>query len=314
MINPNFSIIIPTYNEENDIGNTLKSLLEINYKNYNILIVDDSNDNTPNIIKKYVYQNKNIKLIRPNLKRGRCEARNIGIKEADGEILIILNADVHLPKKFINQILVHYQNGADFVLVDSMVENMNNLYARYVECEHRYDKNNYNYVNSMKWSEGFSIKKEIALKTSLFPSGFCVPIEAGEDARFGEELEKNGAKKVIDLNIKVFHIAPNNLIEYWHVRKGRGRGTPQIRKFLDNWSYSKIILIECLKVGRFLLKFTTIIPMIYHNYKLAKYSHKSAFIDTFAFSYAWIIEQIAFSFGSFESLYEIIKKGFANER
>ena len=31
MISPNFSIIIPTYNEENDIGNTLKSLLEINY-------------------------------------------------------------------------------------------------------------------------------------------------------------------------------------------------------------------------------------------------------------------------------------------
>ena len=70
----------------------------------------------PNIIKKYIYQNKNIKLIIPNVKRG-SEARNIGIQEADGEILIILNADVHLPKKFINQILVHYQNGADFVLV-----------------------------------------------------------------------------------------------------------------------------------------------------------------------------------------------------
>ena len=314
MINPKFSIIIPTYNEENDIENTLKSLLEINYKNYNIFIIDDSNDNTTNIIKKYVDQNKNIKLIRPYAKRGRCEARNIGIKEADGEILIILNADVHLPKNFINQILIHYQNGADFVLVDSMVENMNNLYARYVECEHRYDKNNYNYVNSMKWSEGFSIKKEIALKTSLFPSNFCVPIEAGEDARFGEELEKNGAKKVIDLSIKVSHIAPGNFIEYWCIRKGRGRGTPQIRKFLDNWSYSKIILIECLKVVRFLLKFTTIIPMIYHNYKLAKYSHKSILIDTITFSYAWIIEQIAFSFGSFESLCEIIKKGFTNGR
>ncbi len=35
------------------------------------------------------------------LKRGRCEARNIGIQEADGEILIILNADVHLPKNLL---------------------------------------------------------------------------------------------------------------------------------------------------------------------------------------------------------------------
>ncbi len=308
MINPKFSIIIPTYNEEDDIENTLKNLLELNYTNYNIFIIDDSNDNTPNIIKKYVHKDKKVKLIRPNERRGRCEARNIGIKEADGEILIILNADVHLPKNFINQILVHYKNGADFVLVDSTVENINNLYARYVECEHRYDKNNYKYINSMKWSEGFSIKKKIALKTSLFPSGFHVPIEAGEDVRFGEELEEIGAKKVIDLSIRVSHIAPGNLIEYWRIRKGRGRGTPQIRKFIDNWSYSKIILIECLKVVRFLLKLITIIPMIYHNYKLAKYSNKSVFIDIIVFSYAWIIEQIAFSFGSFESLYEIIKK------
>ena len=219
-----------------------------------------------------------------------------------------------MPRNFINQILVHYENGADFVLVDSEIENINNLFARYVECKYRCDKNNKSYVNSMKWSEGFSVKKEIALKSSLFPSGYCMPIEAGEDAQFGESLEKNNAKKIIDLDIKVLHITPDNLREYWRIRKGRGRGTPQIRRFIDNWSYSKIIFIECFKLGRFLLKFATIIPMIHYSYKLAKYTHKSIFIDTLTFSYAWIIEQIALIFGSFESFYEIIKKEFANGR
>ena len=97
-----FSIIIPTYNEENDIRGTLESLLELTYKNKEIIIVDDSNDNTPNIIREYSEQG--VKLVIPELRRGRCEARNIGIRESIGDILVILNADVILPNDFLEKI------------------------------------------------------------------------------------------------------------------------------------------------------------------------------------------------------------------
>ncbi len=304
--NPKFTIIIPTYNEENDIEDTIKSLLVLNYNNFDILIIDDSIDSTPDIIKRY--ENQNVRLIKPKIRQGRCEARNIGIKEATGEILLILNADVHLPVDFINRILPYYEKGADYVMVDSSVENIDDLFARYIDCAHKYRVNETNWVDTWKWTEGFSLRKEVALKTSLFPSGHIVPIVAGEDARFGTELEEIGAKKIVDLDIVVTHIAPASFEEYWYIRKGRGSGTPQIRRFLDKWSYSKIKNREYLKLIRFILSTVTILPMLYKNFKLTKYSSKNRIIDTFRFSYAWVLEQAAFSVGAFEALNKIIEK------
>ncbi len=228
--------------------------------------------------------------------------------ESNCDILIILNADVHLPKDFIQNLVPHYKNGADYVLVNSTIENSDDLFARYVDCQGRKNTDNPAWVKKWKWTEGFSVRKEIAVQTSLFPSGYVVPIEAGEDARFGEELEKIGAKKVIDLNMMVTHIAPSNFNEYWNVRKGRGAGTPQIRRFLDKYSYSKIKTREYLKLFKFILLLTTIFPMLLINFKLTKYSKNNRIIDTFRFCYAWIIEQIAFSVGAFESLNKIIVK------
>lgn len=303
---PKVSIVVPTYNEENDIEDTILSLLSLNYTNVEIIIVDDSIDNTPLIVQKYI--NNHIRLIRPEVRRGRCEARNIGIREASGEIIIILNADVRLPIDFIDKILNHYKNGADFVLVQSQVENTDKLFARYVESVYRYEMTDSEYVKGMVWTEGFSIKKDVAMKTSLFPTGFVVPIVAGEDARFGFELESLGAKKVMDLSIVVKHIAPHTMGEYWQIRKGRGAGTPQIRRFLDKWSFSRIKQREYLKLLKNILICFTVFPMLFINYRYAKYSEYNTILDTFRFSYAWIIEKAAFSVGAFESLNKIMKK------
>lgn len=304
--NPKVSIVVPTYNEENDIEATILSLLSLDYTNFEIIIVDDSTDNTPLIVKKYM--NEQIRLIRPEVRKGRCEARNIGIREASGEILIILNADVRLPVDFIDKILIHYKNGADFVLVQSQVENTDKLFARYVESVHRYEMTDSEYVKGMVWTEGFSIKKDIAMKTSLFPTGYVMPIVAGEDARFGFELESLGAKKVMDFSIVVKHIAPHTMSEYWQIRKGRGAGTPQIRRFLDGWSFSKIRQREYLKLLKNFLMFVTVVPMLFVNYRHARHSDYCTVIDTFKFSYAWVIEKAAFSVGAFESLNKIMKK------
>ena len=51
--NPKVSIVIPTYNEENDILQTLNYLDSLEYENYEIIIVDDSSDSTPQIIKSF---------------------------------------------------------------------------------------------------------------------------------------------------------------------------------------------------------------------------------------------------------------------
>jgi len=233
-----FSIVIPTYNEEKDIRDTLDSLLLLDYPNYEILVVDDSTDSTSEIVREY--QKFGVKLLRPSIREGRCGARNLGILNSAGEVVVILNADVHLPKDCFAKISVHYENGADYVLVKSVVKNLDNLFARYVEAVGIYDFYGSN-PQGMDWTEGFSCKRDLAIRAGLFPTGFAVPLVAGEDKVFGENLRSLNANKIIDLTIVCSHIAPALFSEYWHIRKGRGEGSPQIRRFLEGWSYPKIL-------------------------------------------------------------------------
>ncbi len=90
------SVIIPAYNASSSIERTIKSIFIdtkkfINY-DLEIIIVDDgSNDHfaITKIIKKY----RKINFIKHSHNKGMCAARNTGIKNSKGEVVIILDAD-----------------------------------------------------------------------------------------------------------------------------------------------------------------------------------------------------------------------------
>ncbi|MCM2353306.1 MAG: glycosyltransferase [Pseudobdellovibrio sp.] len=298
-----FSIVIPSYNEENDIRSTMESVTTMDWPDYEVIVVDDSNDKTPEIVKEYA--SKGVRLIKPAIRKGRCEARNIGIKDAQGEVVVILNADTRLPKDFLKKLDPIYKSGADYVLVKSEIENWDDLFARYVECLSLADY----YVTDpdrMEWTEGYSCRRDIAVRAGLFPSGFAVPIVAGEDAFFGNNVKALKAKKVLADDIVVRHIAPHTFEEYWQIRKGRGAGSPQIRRFLEKWSFPRIYTRAILRIGKNVLTVLTIIPITVRILKLTKFSPKGI-VDFFPFMYAWIIEQAAFTVGEFQSAKKIIK-------
>ena len=148
-----FSIIIPTYNEAGDIVATLEALLGLDYGDKEIIVVDDSTDRTPEIVRRYA--DRGVRLIHPG-GGGRCEARNIGIREAAGEVVVLLNADVRLPADFLQRLAYHYQQGADYVLVAARVANRQDLFGRYVDCVSDVfyaQAARCNYDN-MEWTEG----------------------------------------------------------------------------------------------------------------------------------------------------------------
>ena len=309
-----FSIVIPTYNEENDIARTLDALVNMSYKNKEILVVDDSNDNTPKIVSEYV--NCGVVIIRPETRRGRCEARNIGIKAATGDVVIILNADVLLPVDFLDRILIHYNSGYDSVTVLGEVANLDALYARYVGLHHFrklkrgvYEKRKTT-LNGIFWSEAFSVRKTLLDQSKLFPSGYPVPLEAGEDVRFVDELRGLGCKGVIDETIVIKHVAPSTLYEFWKVRKGRGAGTPQVRIYLDNWRFDRLFLILILKAVIRLIKLLTLIPGILYVWELSYFSRaRFRFWEAFLLYWCWMIEQAAFTVGEFSSFFKVFKEG-----
>lgn len=306
-----FSIIIPTYNEERDIARTLDFILRQEYADFEVIVVDDSIDNTSKIVEEY--KDPRLKLVTPDVRRGRCEARNIGIKESRGDIIVILNADVLLPSDFLARINKHYLTGYDAVTVNNSVHNMENIYARYVGLHNLRKESEgviHDRVDRLRfwWVEGFSARKDLIMETSLFPSGFPIPIVAGEDVRFVDELRSLGCRGVFDGTIDVRHVAPDSFSEFWRVRKGRGYGTPQIRMYIDNWSAAKVLGALVVKGCVRLVRIVTLVPVAIYSYRLSRLSAENTMKEIGKLGVLYIVEQIAFSIGEIESFVEILRK------
>lgn len=100
----NVSIIIPMYNEQRYIARCLDSLKHQTYKDFEIILIDDgSKDNTVEIAKWYhkdfdltILQQKN---------SGPGKARNRWAKEAKGDIIVLVDADMYFDKEFIKRLV-----------------------------------------------------------------------------------------------------------------------------------------------------------------------------------------------------------------
>ncbi len=94
------SIIIPLYNKQNSILNTVNSILEQDFDNYEIIIVDDgSTDNSVSIVE--IIRDKHINIFKKQ-NGGPSSARNYGVKMAQGEWILFLDADDTLEPNTLN--------------------------------------------------------------------------------------------------------------------------------------------------------------------------------------------------------------------
>ena len=100
------SIIMPAYNCEAFIGESIKSVINQTYKNFELLIADDcSSDNTADVVLEFVKDNNNIKYFKLETNLGAALARNYIIKKARGTYLAFLDSvDIWLPEKLEKQI------------------------------------------------------------------------------------------------------------------------------------------------------------------------------------------------------------------
>ena len=300
MHEPIVSIIVPTYNEEDDIETTLDALTNLTYRKTEIIIVDSaSTDDTIGMVKKFSEKDKSIKLYCESERQGVSSARNLGVEKANGEIIVILNADVILPVNFIEHILPHYENGADFVLVDSEVKNTEHLFPRWIQAQHRFF---YDGRDDILWSEGFSCTKDAALSSGLFPKELASNT-AGEDAVFGGNLDAK-FKKVIDMSIVVPHLAPHKFDVFWRQRIGRGRGTPYRMYFVDKIRLPVIIYHLIKYTVWTFIQIILVIPLFITAFRLARFSsHK--YRDILPFIYAGLVDKLGQRFGEWGAFFEI---------
>lgn len=102
---PLISVIVPAYNAENFIGETLNSVLSQTYRNIEVLVVDDgSQDRTPEIVKAFVQKDERVILLQQT-NAGVAAARNLAIQISRGEYIAPLDADdIWYPEKLEKQV------------------------------------------------------------------------------------------------------------------------------------------------------------------------------------------------------------------
>ena len=134
-INKKITIIVPAYNEEKTIAKTLKSLIDLNYKNKEIIVVSDSStDNTEKEVKKF----KNVILLRnKHTGIGKSSAVNKGLKYATGEFIAVVDADSEIEKESLNYIMHNFEDEAVGAVISTIkVRRLNNVYEKLQRIEY----------------------------------------------------------------------------------------------------------------------------------------------------------------------------------
>ena len=100
------SIIILNYNAGNLLLNCIESIKKSTYANLEILVIDNISSDNSQIKCKEEYPE--IRLIQNEKNLGYCGGNNVGIKEAKGEFIVILNPDTIVEPNWINELISAY--------------------------------------------------------------------------------------------------------------------------------------------------------------------------------------------------------------
>lgn len=116
---PLISIIIPAYNRETLIGETLQSIINQKYTNWECIIVDDgSTDNTIHVIKEYSDKDDRISFhLRSASPKGANTCRNIGFENSKGDFIQFFDSDDLMDPFLLDKKVRIYQSNPDVELI-----------------------------------------------------------------------------------------------------------------------------------------------------------------------------------------------------
>lgn len=151
---PKISIIVPAYNEELNAKRTVNNLLKSDYPNFDIIFVDDgSKDSTFSIIENAFKNNPKVRVLtKPN--GGKAAALNFGIEQAEGEILVCIDADTILMHDAISKMIPLFENDkvaavAGNVKVGNTLNFLTNWQSIEYTTSQNFDRRAYDYVNAI---------------------------------------------------------------------------------------------------------------------------------------------------------------------
>lgn len=205
-MNPFFTIITPTLNEEKFLPHLLTAIKRQKEKDFEIIIVDGgSSDKTNKIAKRFkstfAAENISLKLIFSN-KPNVSQQRNVGAKLATGQYLVFLDADIIIPPSYL------------FLIRKAIKKTGEPLLATWVEPDSEDLSNkamtmlvNFLIEIGKEVGKPLLLGYDIIIKKSVFNSigMFREDIKIGEDQELAERALKNGYKAHVLRNPTLIH-------------------------------------------------------------------------------------------------------------
>lgn len=110
------TVIIPVYNAEKYLDECIQSVLDQNFTDFELLLINDgSSDNSAMICDRYAYQDRRVKVFHKK-NGGVSSARNLGIENAKGEWITFIDADDYVQENYLD--VLNLQTKTDWIHLD----------------------------------------------------------------------------------------------------------------------------------------------------------------------------------------------------
>ncbi len=204
------SVIIPAYNAEKTVAETLRSVLNSAFpKNqFEVIVVDDgSKDNTVKILK----QTKNVRVF-ARKHAGPATQRNFGAKAARGDIILFTDSDCIVSKDLLKRVSDDFKK-YDIAGVGGTYRTLNkeSLIARYVGYEIGFRHEKEKRFTDFLGTYCCAYKRDIFLKFGGFDEKFLTA--SGEDPELSFRISRQ-YKLILDKKMFVWHPHPDSLKKY----------------------------------------------------------------------------------------------------
>ncbi len=131
------SVVVPTYNEKGNVERLVQKIGDaLDGIDYEIVFIDDSRDETPEILEKLSKENPRVRYEHRVGETGLATAVIRGFRIAEGEILACMDADLQHPPEILRPMYAAIRSGADFCIPSRFIPGGNdgglNLYRKFV--------------------------------------------------------------------------------------------------------------------------------------------------------------------------------------
>lgn len=240
MSNPKISIIIPAYNSEKTISQTITAVLKQDFPGgIEVIVVDDGSiDGTADIIKSFGEQS-GIKYISQE-NNGPAAARNRGVQEASGEFVFFTDADCIPHRDWVNKMMPHFvREASDKIAVVAGSYGIANPESLLARCIHKEILYRHHHLMPdfprVFGSYNFCVRKKIFNKVGGFNAGYRHA--SGEDNDLSYKILSAGYKIYFEKEAVVDHHHPARVAKY--LREQYRHGFWRVKMYLAHPSRAK---------------------------------------------------------------------------